>query len=53
LDGSELYCEGDHDRPFALQSFSKVFAYSLAPADNRRGTSSRARRGSRRLSQFA
>jgi glutaminase len=35
VDG-ELYCEGDHDRPFALQSISKVFAYALALADNRR-----------------
>jgi glutaminase len=35
VDG-ELYCEGDHDRPFALQSMSKVFAYALALADNRR-----------------
>ena len=34
VDG-ELYCEGDHDRPFALQSISKVFAYALALADNR------------------
>jgi glutaminase len=32
----ELYCEGDQDRPFALQSISKVFAYALARADNRR-----------------
>ena len=35
VDG-ELYCEGDHDLPFALQSISKVFAYALALADNRR-----------------
>src|SRR5829696_9117974 len=35
VDG-DLYCEGDHDRPFALQSISKVFAYALALADNRR-----------------
>ena len=35
VDG-QLYCEGDHDRPFALQSISKVFAYALALADNRR-----------------
>ena len=34
--GGELYREGDHDRPFALQSISKVFAYALALADNRR-----------------
>ena len=32
--GGELYAEGDHDRPFALQSISKVFAYALALADN-------------------
>jgi glutaminase len=35
VDG-ELYCEGDHDQPFALQSISKVFAYALALADNRK-----------------
>ena len=35
VDGG-LYCEGDHDLPFALQSISKVFAYALALADNRR-----------------
>ena len=35
VDG-KLFCEGDHDRPFALQSISKVFAYALALADNRR-----------------
>ena len=35
VDG-ELYCEGDHHRPFALQSISKVFAYALALADHRR-----------------
>ena len=35
IDG-QLFEEGDHDRPFALQSISKVFAYALALADNRR-----------------
>ena len=35
VDG-RLYREGDHDRPFALQSISKVFAYALALADHRR-----------------
>ena len=35
VDG-HLFSEGDHDRPFALQSISKVFAYALALADNRR-----------------
>jgi hypothetical protein len=36
VDG-ELYREGDHDRPFALQSISKVFAYpaSRIPARQR------------------
>src|SRR4051794_29496223 len=35
VDG-ELFTEGDHDQPFALQSISKVFAYALALADNRK-----------------
>src|SRR5215218_8859404 len=35
VDG-EVYTAGDHDVPFALQSISKVFAYALALADNRR-----------------
>jgi glutaminase len=26
----EIFCAGDHDRPFALQSISKVFVYGLA-----------------------
>jgi glutaminase len=26
----EFFCAGDHDRPFALQSISKVFVYSMA-----------------------
>src|SRR4051812_11887608 len=34
--GGEVYTAGDHDVPFALQSISKVFAYALARADNRR-----------------
>src|SRR5919112_5982631 len=29
----DAYQSGDHDRPFALQSISKVFVYSLALAD--------------------
>jgi glutaminase len=32
----DAYQSGDHDRPFALQSISKVFAYSLALADHGR-----------------
>lgn len=36
LDG-ELYGVGDHDKPFAVQSISKVFVYSLALADCGRG----------------
>ena len=35
VDG-QLYCEGDHELPFALQSISKVFAYALALDDNER-----------------
>ena len=35
VDG-RVYSEGDHELPFALQSISKVFAYALALADNRR-----------------
>jgi glutaminase len=35
VDG-DVFCEGDHGRPFALQSISKVFAYALALADNRK-----------------
>ena len=35
VDG-HLFSVGDHERPFALQSISKVFAYALALADNRR-----------------
>src|SRR5918993_1499069 len=30
----DAYQVGDHDRPFALQSISKVFAYGLALADH-------------------
>ncbi len=30
----EVYQAGDHDRPFALQSISKVFVYGLALADH-------------------
>ena len=26
----EIFCAGDHDRPFALQSISKVFIYGMA-----------------------
>ncbi len=26
----DIFCAGDHDRPFALQSISKVFVYGLA-----------------------
>jgi glutaminase len=26
----EIFCVGDHDRPFALQSISKVFVYGMA-----------------------
>src|SRR5215218_10132350 len=32
----DAYQAGDHDRPFALQSISKVFAYGLALADHGR-----------------
>jgi glutaminase len=32
----DVYQVGDHDRPFALQSISKVFAYGLALADHGR-----------------
>jgi glutaminase len=32
----EVHRTGDHDRPFALQSISKVFVYSLALADHGR-----------------
>jgi glutaminase len=32
----EVYHAGDHETPFALQSISKVFAYSLALADHGR-----------------
>jgi glutaminase len=32
----EVYQAGDHDRPFALQSISKVFVYGLALADHGR-----------------
>ena len=32
----EVYTVGDHDRPFALQSLSKVFAYGLALSDHGR-----------------
>jgi glutaminase len=32
----ELYSAGDHARPFALQSISKVFAYALALEDHGR-----------------
>lgn len=32
----DVYSAGDHQRPFALQSISKVFAYGLALADRRR-----------------
>jgi len=35
LDG-EVHCVGDHGEPFALQSLSKVFAYSLALGDHGR-----------------
>ena len=35
LDG-EVHCAGDHGEPFALQSLSKVFAYSLALDDHGR-----------------
>ena len=30
----EVHQAGDHDRPFALQSISKVFVYGLALADH-------------------
>ena len=30
----DAYQTGDHDRPFALQSISKVFIYGLALADH-------------------
>ena len=30
----DAYQTGDHDRPFALQSISKVFVYGLALADH-------------------
>lgn len=33
----EVHKAGDHDRPFALQSISKVFVYGLALADHGRG----------------
>src|SRR5215212_9364143 len=32
----DAYQTGDHDRPFALQSISKVFVYGLALADHGR-----------------
>src|SRR5215212_1077327 len=32
----DAYQSGDHDRPFALQSISKVFVYALALADHGR-----------------
>lgn len=32
----EIFCVGDHDRPFALQSISKVFVYGLALEDHGR-----------------
>lgn len=35
IDG-EIFCAGDHDRPFALQSISKVFVYGLALEDHGR-----------------
>ncbi|MDQ3586805.1 MAG: glutaminase A [Actinomycetota bacterium] len=35
LDGG-VHCAGDHSAPFALQSLSKVFAYSLALEDHGR-----------------
>lgn len=35
LDG-DVYCVGDHDKPFALQSLAKVVAYGLALEDHGR-----------------
>jgi glutaminase len=32
----ETFCAGDHERPFALQSISKVFVYGLALEDHGR-----------------
>jgi glutaminase len=32
----EIFCAGDHERPFALQSISKVFVYGLALEDHGR-----------------
>src|SRR5918999_4890685 len=32
----EIFCAGDHNRPFALQSISKVFVYGLALEDHGR-----------------
>src|ERR687893_100064 len=32
----ELHCVGDHDKPFALQSIAKVFAFLLALEDHGR-----------------
>src|SRR5215210_9121494 len=34
LTNGEVHQVGDHDRPFALQSISKVFVYGLALADH-------------------
>jgi glutaminase len=32
----EIFCAGDHERPFALQSISKVFVYGMALEDHGR-----------------
>jgi glutaminase len=34
--GGQVYCAGDHDQPFALQSLSKVFVYGMALEDRGR-----------------
>jgi glutaminase len=34
--GGRVYCAGDHDQPFALQSISKVFVYGMVLEDRGR-----------------